>query len=117
MTSSAPKDDDRNNTSIEEIISLAVWKRRIDLLSVGDDVSTSEMDAFKKAHDGLDAVGLLMVLAAAKLLEGNAHSMSSDNPDTITRFRSLAEHMGADIHEIHVGSWLTKIVLHPPSRQ
>ena len=104
--------------SNEEIVSLAALYRKIDLDSLGDQVSPSDMDDFKKGLDRLNSGGSIgMLMAARKLLEGKPYCITSDNPETIGRCRSLAGHMGASVDEFRAGGGLTKIILGPPSRQ
>jgi hypothetical protein len=107
------------NISNEEIVSLAALQRKmIDLESLGDHVSPSDMDVFKKSLDHLSsAVGFVLLMAARNLLEGKPYCITSDNPGTISRCRSLAEHMGASVDEFREVDGLTKIILGPPSRQ
>jgi hypothetical protein len=114
MTSITPKDDDLINISNEEIISLAALKRKIDLDNA---VSSSDMDAFKKGLDRFGDAGIPMLMVAAKLLEGKGYQITTDNPETISRCRSLADHMGASIDVIRKDSWLTQMNFRPPSRQ
>ena len=92
---------------IEEILALAALQRKIDLDSLDDHVSPSDIDGFKKGLDRLDANGFVLLNVARKILEGKSYSITSDNPETISRCRSLAENMGASVNEIPEGNGLT----------
>jgi hypothetical protein len=106
------------NISIEEIVSLAALQRKIDLNSPDEPASPSDMDAFKKDLDRLNSVrDFAMMTVARKLLDGKPYCITSDNPQTIKQFRSLAGHMGASVDECSDAGGLTKIIFGPPSRQ
>jgi len=85
---------------IEEIVRLAALQQQIDLDSVDDHVSPLDVEQFKKGMDRLDVDGFVLLNVARKILEGKPFSITSDNPETITRCRSLIDHMGASVHEM-----------------
>jgi hypothetical protein len=89
-----------NTISNEEIVSLAALQRKIQVDSFGDHVSPSDIDDFKDGLNRLDITGFVLLGLAGKLLEGKSYSISSDNPETISRCKSLAEYMGASVNEI-----------------
>jgi hypothetical protein len=103
-----PKRNDKmNNISNEEIVSLAALQRKIDLDSLDDHVSPSDIAGFKEGLGRLDATGFVLLNVAEKILEGKSYSITSDNPETISRCRSLVKHMGAFVKEISEASGRT----------
>ena len=103
------------NVTNEEIVALAGLQLKID--SLGADKNPSGLDAFKKQLDRLTGAGdCMMLMVAAKLLAGKPYCITSDNPETIRRCKSLAEHMGASVQELCVGCGMTRMILSPPSR-
>jgi hypothetical protein len=60
----------------------------------------------------LDSEGLTALTIAGKLLEGKRYRVTSDNPRTIDRCKSIAEYMGAVVG-VEEGEWLTSILICP----
>ncbi|WP_334403299.1 hypothetical protein [Bradyrhizobium sp. AZCC 2289] len=100
---------------MEEIVSLAALQLRID--SPGSDRHPLDMEVFKNGLARFNAGDCMMLMVAAKLLAGKPYCVTSDNPETISRCRSLAEHMGASVQEIRADGIITRIILGPPCRQ
>jgi len=104
------------NVTNEEIVSLAALQLKID--SPSSDKNPSDMDVFKMGLARFnDAGDCMMLMVAAKLLVGKPYCITSDNPETVSRCRSLAGHMGASVQELREGDGITRIILGPPSRQ
>jgi hypothetical protein len=62
-------------------------------------------------------VAVTMTLAS-KLMDGKPYSVTSDNPEAITRCRSLAKHLGASVESIEESeAGTTTIIFRPASRQ
>jgi hypothetical protein len=61
----------------------------------------------------------ILVAMASKLLDGKKFSVCSDNPETLKRARSLAQHLGAPISAEFYDRLMGKpaIIFDPPSRQ
>jgi hypothetical protein len=53
----------------------------------------------------------------SKLMDGKSFSITTDNPDTISRMRTLAQDLGAPITEFRERDGLTQIVIAPPTTQ
>ncbi len=72
---------------------------------------------FKKALDRAagDSTGLGLSQMAAKLMSGRSYQITSDNPETIARARSLASELGASIVEFEESENLTSIKFAPPT--
>jgi hypothetical protein len=85
---------------IEEIARLAALQRQIDLDSLDDQVAPLDVEQFKKGVDRLDVSGFVRLNVARKVLEGKPFSITSDHPETISRCRSLADHMGASLDQM-----------------
>jgi hypothetical protein len=83
----------------EKIAKLAALQRKIHLDGLADEVSASDMDAFKERLQHLNSSEMVLLFAASRLLEGGSYSITSDNPETLRQHRSLAKHMGASIDE------------------
>jgi hypothetical protein len=105
------------NFDFDAIVSLAALQHKIDLSTFGNDVSPAEMENWTNRLNALDRNGLLMLRLAAKLLEGKPYAITSDNPETITRYLPLAELMGASVQSIAERDGITRIVFGPPSAQ
>jgi hypothetical protein len=90
---------------IEEIVSLAALRLKIDFDSLDDHVSPSDIVYFKRGLDRLDATGFVLLSVAGKILEGKSYSITSENSETIRRCRSLAEYMGAFVQEVSESSF------------
>jgi hypothetical protein len=95
-------------TDHDEIVRLASLTRKAELT-----------DEDRAALDRASAFDLLLVAMASKLLEGERFSVCSDNPETLERARSSAQHLGASInaefHDPLVGK--SAIIFDPPSHQ
>src|SRR5947207_811441 len=83
----------------EEIASLAALQLKIHLASLQDKVFPADVETFKERLNRLTGSELAMLFAASRLLEGRCYSITSDNPETIRRHRSLAKHLRASIEE------------------
>jgi hypothetical protein len=83
----------------DEIASLAALQLNIHLASLEDEVCPSDIDAFKERFQRLNSSEIVLLFAASRLLERGGYSITSDNPETIRRHRSLAKSMGASIAE------------------
>jgi hypothetical protein len=66
-----------------------------------DEYFTPErQEAFLADLDKLDGRDSMLVTAASKLLAGKVFAIDSDNPQTITAFRALAEYMGIGMTQL-----------------
>jgi hypothetical protein len=101
----------------EEIVGLAALQLKIDLASQEGKACPSEMNIFKERLYRLDIIEIAMLFAATKLLQRKQYAVTSDNPQTISRCRALAKHMGAFVDEIRKGKGITQIILSPGPRQ
>jgi hypothetical protein len=83
--------------------------------------SDSEEDAenFGRALDSLvDVDSVALVFCAAKLMEGKPYGVHSNNPETVKRYRALAQHLGASVTEAGARPLaLRTLRIDPPSRQ
>jgi putative intracellular protease/amidase len=57
-----------------------------------------------------------LVMLAHKLLCGRPYGVSSDNPESIRRYRSMAMHLGATITEADEGAGMTSLRFDPATR-
>jgi hypothetical protein len=104
-----------NNIGMEEIVSLAALQLKID--SPDSDHGPSDIEVLKNGLARFNAGDCMMLMVAAKLLAGKPYCITSDNPETINRCRSLAKHLGASIQEIRVDGVITRMIVGPPWRQ
>jgi hypothetical protein len=97
----------------EETVALAALMHKIDQAS---SVCPSEMETLKREMARLDNK-VAPLLLARKLLEGKPYRLSSDDPETIERCKSLAEYMGAAFCVLGESGWGTHIEVHPTHDQ
>jgi hypothetical protein len=81
-----------SNIDNENLVEAAALQRKID-----HDLSFSQEDLqrFEREIGKFNGSDFIIMSLAINLLEGKQYSISTDNPDTTNRCRSLAEHMGA----------------------
>jgi hypothetical protein len=103
-----------SSISNEEIVSVATLQREIDRAGTNRTVRPEDMARFKTALGQFDQADLVTMLLAAKLLERKTYLITSDNPQTISRAKSLAAHMGASMDLIREGNGVTQLRFNPP---
>jgi hypothetical protein len=54
---------------------------------------------------------------AMKLIEGKSYAISTDNPETVVRARSIAQAVGGTVASIEESDGRTSIIFAPPPRQ
>ena len=94
------------NQTNREIVKLAF------LMNQGS-LSPADNEIFTAGLARLDSQGLTALSLAAKLLEGKRYRVTTDNPRTIDRCKSLAEYMGAVVGLEEEGEWWTSILICP----
>jgi hypothetical protein len=102
------------NLTNEKVVSLALLMHKIDPEGPGNSISASDMEDYANGLARLDKVGFMMLKAAANSLVGKPFAVTSDNPKTIERCRSLAEHMGVSVAEADLGDGISRIVFSAP---
>ena len=98
----------------QKMVELAALQRKIDH---GQSSTTIDLHHFQQALADFQDHDFITMSLAVMLLEGKSYSLAGDNPDTVSRCKSLAEHMGASVEEIREGGHLIQIVFRPASRQ
>jgi hypothetical protein len=79
-------------TEAAEIVRVATLMHKVD-----QGASAEDEAAFTSALANLDKWGVRLVTFAGKILEGKRYQITSDNPETFSRYRALAQHLGATV--------------------
>jgi hypothetical protein len=95
--------------SDDEIIELAALQRRVDQLSLPEDIAK-----FEHALSQLSRQDVPILMLACKLSERKPYSVTSDNPESIRRCRLFAQHVGASVQSVQESEGTTAIVFTPP---
>jgi hypothetical protein len=97
-------------TDYSEIITLAAMSNQ------PNEYFTPEIEADYNAR--LDKVDGSLVIVASKMLAGRGYMVHTDNPETIAKYRALADHMGAAV-SVPEPSWpgLRQVLLTPATKQ
>jgi hypothetical protein len=93
----------------DEIITLADLVRKVENSS--KHLSPSDLEDYENGFSRLDEAGYVLVNLAANSLGGKPFVLTSDNPKTIERCTSLAEHLGVSVDKTTFAAGLTRIVV------
>ena len=98
-----------------EIIELATLYLAVDQSPEDDILAERFSVALEHAFD-TDSAGAMQTWLAIKLLSGRPFELTSDNPETIRRARSIAADLGAMIEEFEQDGGSTRVVFKPANQ-
>ena len=105
-------------TDNAKIVEVAGLMLKLDQYKNEDDPACLEDSArFEQAVKGLSQAEMMAVNAAYKLRQGKPYMVCSDNQETISGHKSLAEYMGATVEESKPEDSLLGVLADKPERQ
>ena len=101
-----------------KIVEVAGLMHKLDQYKDEDDPACLEDTArFEQAVKGLSQAEMMAINAAYKLRQGKPYMVCSDNQETISGHKSLAEYMGATVEESKPEDSLLGVLADEPERQ
>jgi hypothetical protein len=99
----------------EEILSLVRLMCKIELDIAESSISASDMEEFGEGLARLGNDGFMVLKLAEDSLKGKPFTLTSDNPKTIERCKSLAEYLGKSVDEVTFDGGLTRMIIGAPT--
>jgi hypothetical protein len=101
----------------DEIIRIATLQRIVDIGSLVETAPLKDIHTNTTAFKHFEPVDGMLLLMTTKLLEGKPYLITTDNPETVRRAKSIATDIGASFEFIHEDDWTTQIRFDPALRQ
>jgi hypothetical protein len=94
-----------------EIVQIAHLVLAVDAGEASEDELAPPLDTVKGAADSL------AMWVAVKLIEGKQYAVSTDNPETVRRARSIAQAVGGTVESAEEAEGMTRLLFSPQVRQ